>query len=262
MRKTIGLIDFCVGRKRQGLDDGRSEGPRATQRRFGPADIPRHGVREDPRGKCGLSNALQAPPAQAFRFRPSGITCREPLARLSLRASCRRSLKALGAGRGSGLERDPSVRLDTPPARRKSRDATWHDRPRPHGRQHGRAPDGRQTRPRRLRHASRRRCAPCRPRRRRRVGPQGFCRQAEEAARGLAHGSGSRRRSDPRSGRPAARARRHPDRRRQLLLSRRHPPRGRTEEAGAALRRRRRQRRRLGQGARLLPHDRRRGPTS
>ena len=52
------------------------------------------------------------------------------------------------------------------------------------------------------------------------------------------------------------------DRRRQFLLSRRHPPRGRTQGEGAALRRRRGQRRRVGQGARLLPHDRRGGRRS
>ena len=57
----------------------------------------------------------------------------------------------------------------------------------------------------------------------------------------------------------AAGTRRHRHRRRQFLLPRRHPPRRRAEGQGAALRRCRRQRRRLGPGARLLPHDRRRG---
>ncbi len=91
---------------------------------------------------------------------------------------------------------------------------------------------------------------------------EGFRRQARQAARRLADGSGRGRRSHPGRDRGAARARRYRDRRRKLLLSRRHPPRGGTEGQGAALRRRRRQRRRMGQGARLLSHDRRRGRRS
>ena len=95
-------------------------------------------------------------------------------------------------------------------------------------------------------------------RRRWRGQSEGLRRQARQAPRRLAHAPGRGRRSYPGPGDAAAGGRRHRRRRRQLLLSRRHPAGRRAEGERTALRRCRRERRRLGQGARLLPHDRRR----
>ena len=88
---------------------------------------------------------------------------------------------------------------------------------------------------------------------------RGVGQSIEEAARGLAHGSGGCRRVNARRIATTLRIRRHHHRRRQLALSSTicAGPRELSRQ-GRSLRRRRHQRRRLGIRSRLLPDDRRR----
>ena len=142
----------------------------------------------------------------------------------------------------------------------REQDATRNDRPRPHGREPGAAPDARRPRLRGVRREQADAVDELAG-----EGATGaysieeFVGEAQQAACGVDHGAGRvRRRHDREAGR-APRAGRHHHRRRQLVLPRRHRP-GRAPAAqGHPLRRRRHQWRRVRSRPRLLPDDRRRG---